>query len=54
VRITARTTMGKVSIDDDSGERVIAGHGGKEVTVGAGTGTLDIDGTMGNVKVSVA
>lgn len=54
VRITARTTMGKVAIEDESGERAIAGHGGKEVTIGSGAGTLDIEGTMGNVKVSVA
>ncbi|HET7466972.1 MAG TPA: hypothetical protein VFL29_09905 [Candidatus Dormibacteraeota bacterium] len=54
VKITARTTMGKVAIEDESGERAIAGHGGKEVTVGAGAGTLDIEGTMGNVRVSVA
>lgn len=53
VRITARTNMGKVSIDDDSGERVIAGSGGKEVTVGSGTGTLDVEGAMGSVRISV-
>lgn len=54
VRVTARTTMGKVSIDDESGERAIKGAGGKEVTIGAGAATLDIEGTMGNVSVSVA
>jgi hypothetical protein len=53
VRITARTTMGKVSINDERGERVIAGQGGREVTVGSGAGTLDIEGTMGNVRVNV-
>ncbi|HEY6875459.1 MAG TPA: hypothetical protein VI384_03785 [Candidatus Dormibacteraeota bacterium] len=54
VKITARTTMGKISIDDASGERVIAGHTGKEVTIGSGAGTLDIDGAMGSVRISVS
>ena len=53
VKITARTTLGKVSIDDAGAERVVAGSGGKEVTIGSGAGALDIDGTMGNVRVSV-
>ena len=53
VRISARTTMGKVAIDDESGERAIAGQGGKNVTIGSGAGTLDIEGTMGNVRISV-
>ncbi len=54
VKITARTTLGKITIDDDSGEHAIAGQAGKEVTIGAGAGTLDIEGTMGSVRVSVA
>ena len=54
VKITARTTMGKVAIDDESGERAIAGHGGKEVTIGTGSGSLDVEGTMGNVRISVS
>lgn len=54
VRVTARTTMGKVSIDDDSGERAIAGYAGKEVTIGSGAGTLDIEGSMGSVRISVS
>ena len=54
VKITARTSMGKVAIEDESGERAIAGPGGKEVTIGSGAATLDIEGTMGNVRVSVA
>jgi hypothetical protein len=53
VKITARTTMGKVAIDDESGERAIAGQAGKDVTIGSGAGTLDIEGTMGNVRISV-
>ena len=53
VKITARTTMGKVAIDDESGEHAIAGSGGKEVTIGSGAATLDIEGTMGNVRISV-
>jgi len=53
VKITARTSMGRVAINDERGERAIAGQGGKEVTIGSGAGTLDIEGTMGNVRVNV-
>ena len=53
VKITARATMGKVAIEDESGERAIAGPGGKEVTIGSGAATLDIEGMMGNVRISV-
>src|SRR6266568_360094 len=53
VKITARATMGRVAIEDESGERAIAGPGGKEVTIGSGAATLDIEGMMGNVRVSV-
>ncbi len=48
VRINARSTMGKVAIDGD-GIRKDA----TQVTVGAGEGTLDLDCTMGNIKVTV-
>ena len=46
VRISARTQMGKTAIDG-------ASTSGKDVTVGSGAGTLGIDCTMGNVKVTV-
>ena len=48
VRINARTTMGKVAIEGD-GMRKNA----TQVTVGSGAGSLDIECTMGNVKVVV-
>jgi len=48
VRIKARTTIGKISVD---GESIRSGT--KEVTIGSGAGTLDLECTMGNVKVSV-
>lgn len=44
VRINARSTMGKVDID---------GSGVKGSVVGSGAGVLDIDCTMGSVRVSV-
>lgn len=50
VRITTRTTMGKVAVD---GAGATAGPSGKDVVVGSGDGTLDVECTMGNVKVSV-
>ena len=54
VRITARTTLGKVTIDGDSGEFAMASQGAKAVTIGGGAGTLDIEGTMGSVRVSAS
>jgi hypothetical protein len=52
VRVTARTTMGKVAVDSGGGEPMLLGQSGKDVTVGAGAGSLDIECTMGNVRVS--
>ncbi|HEV2036308.1 MAG TPA: DUF4097 family beta strand repeat-containing protein [Candidatus Dormibacteraeota bacterium] len=52
VRVTARTTLGKVSIEGEGTENVNLGHSGKDVTVGSGAGSLDIECTMGNVRVS--
>jgi hypothetical protein len=52
VRVTARTTLGKVAVDSGGAEQIVLGQSGKEVTVGSGAGTLDIECTMGNVRVS--
>jgi hypothetical protein len=52
VRITARSTMGQVVVEGDAGRRVIAGRGGRDVTIGGGAATLDIECTMGSVKLS--
>jgi hypothetical protein len=52
VRVTAHTTMGKVAISSAGDEQVMLGQIGKEVRIGSGNGTLDIDCTMGNVRVS--
>jgi hypothetical protein len=52
VRITAHTTLGKVAIEGESGERASVGQAGREVTIGSGAGTLDVECTMGSVKVS--
>jgi hypothetical protein len=52
VKVTARTTMGKVAVESGAGDPVMLGQSGREVTVGAGTGSLDIECTMGNVRVS--
>ena len=46
VRVTARTTLGKVAIEGAG-----AGRSGREVTIGSGAGTLDVECTMGSVKV---
>lgn len=53
VRIATRTTMGKVAIDGAGADRTTAGPSGKDVVVGSGDATLDIECTMGNVKVAV-
>jgi hypothetical protein len=52
VRITARTTMGKVAIEGEGRDRAIPGQGGKDVTIGGGDASLDVECTMGSVKVS--
>jgi hypothetical protein len=51
VRITARTTMGKVGIEGGATHTSAAARDSKVVTIGGGVGTLDVDCTMGNVKV---
>jgi DUF4097 and DUF4098 domain-containing protein YvlB len=48
VRINARSTMGDVAIEG-AGLR----KQGSVVAAGSGTGTLDLDTTMGNIKVDV-
>ncbi|HVS50038.1 MAG TPA: DUF4097 family beta strand repeat-containing protein [Candidatus Dormibacteraeota bacterium] len=50
VRITARTTLGKVAIEGEAAARA-EGQPGREVRIGPGAGTLEIECTMGNVKV---
>ncbi len=52
VRITAKATMGRVSVD--GGRDVTTHHGGavREVMVGSGSATLDIDCTMGSVRIN--
>jgi hypothetical protein len=50
VRITARSTFGKVGIEGENGP--VVGHSGKDVTIGGGAATLDVECTMGNVKVT--
>jgi hypothetical protein len=52
VKVMARTTMGKVAVDSGGDEHVFLGQSGREVTIGAGAATLDIECTMGNVRVS--
>lgn len=52
VRVTARTTLGKVSIEGEGAEKVIAGQTSKDVTIGSGAGSLEVECTMANVRVS--
>jgi len=48
VRIVARTTMGKVAIEGEGIRK-----DSHEVTIGSGAGSLEMDCTMGNIKVAV-
>src|ERR1700680_499985 len=52
VRVTARTTLGKVSIEGEGSAGVVVGQTSKDATIGSGAGSLDIECTMGNVRVS--
>ena len=49
VTITARTTMGDVAIEGEG----ITHSGSHQAVLGEGTGTLDIDCTLGSVRVAV-
>lgn len=53
VKIRARTSLGKVVLADQEagGPDALLFGGGRELTVGDGAGTLDIEATMGNVRV---
>ncbi len=51
VRVTAHSTLGKVSIDGATAPVSGVGEVAQDVTIGAGAATLDIDCTMGNVRV---
>lgn len=53
VRITARSTLGKVAIEGEKAERATIGQADRDVIIGSGAGTLDVECTMGSVKVAV-
>ena len=52
LRITAKATMGKVQVDGDVSAKSTSGDSARAVTVGSGAGTMDIDCTMGSVRVN--
>lgn len=49
VRIAARSTLGEVSID---GSNIRRGESGRDVQIGSGAGTLDLECTMGDIQVN--
>lgn len=51
VRMTARSTLGKVAVEGAGIEKG-SGDATRSVTIGSGTATLDIDCTMGSVRVN--
>src|SRR5438270_10077352 len=52
VRITAKANMGKVTVDGGHDMRTHHGGAVREVMVGSGAATLDIDCTMGSVRIN--
>lgn len=53
VKIRARSTMGRIQLGDQVSDDVfVLGGGGRELVVGEGEGTLDLDATMGSVRVT--
>jgi hypothetical protein len=52
VRITTHTTLGKVAIEGEGTARAGIANSGREVTIGAGAATLQVECTMGSVKVT--
>lgn len=54
VKVTGRTTMGRLVLGDQQSDDVfLLGGGNRELVVGAGEATLDVDSTMGSVRVTV-
>jgi hypothetical protein len=53
VRITARATLGRISLPKSKEWQGIGG-GRREVTIGGGDGTLDIEATTGAAIVEAA
>jgi hypothetical protein len=50
VRVRARSTLGKVSMGDT--DSVSIGGGAQELVIGDGKGTLEVDATMGSVRIT--
>ncbi len=50
VRVRARSTLGKVSMGDT--DTVSIGGGAQELVIGDGKGTLEVDATMGSVRIT--
>jgi hypothetical protein len=54
VKVRARSTMGRIILgNDEPQDSFIFGGGSRELTVGDGAATLEIDATMGSVRVEV-
>lgn len=53
VRINARTSLGKIQIEGGGVAQSIDSRDSRSVTVGSGAGTLDMECSMGNVRVVV-
>ncbi|MFZ0214852.1 MAG: hypothetical protein WAM30_02815 [Candidatus Dormiibacterota bacterium] len=56
VHIVARSTMGHLSLPGTAGgdDVVIVGGGRREATIGDGTARLELEATMGSIRVSIA
>jgi hypothetical protein len=52
VRINAHATMGKVAIEGAISQRAGTAQAGREATIGSGAATLEVECTMGTVKVT--
>ena len=56
VRVAARSTLSRVVLPGEDGFDLAEAVAGRDrsTTIGAGTGSLDIEATMGNVRVTLA
>ncbi|MGH7919815.1 MAG: hypothetical protein ACREQM_07715, partial [Candidatus Dormibacteraceae bacterium] len=55
VRIVARATMGHLSLPGQGpgqSDAVVMGGGTREVTIGAGSALLEVESTMGSVRIT--